>query len=116
MKLKVFCVHDSKASAFLQPFFFPATGQALRAWETTVNDPQTQFNKYPSDFTLYEIGTFDDELAHFEMLEHRVVLGCAADYIRPGMDPKLLGSPVVSKLNGKKDHSDRESTSDDFPF
>lgn len=59
MKLKVFTVYDSKLEAYLQPFYMQSKGQALRSWMDTIQDKDTQFNKHPGDFTLFEIGEWD---------------------------------------------------------
>ena len=60
-RLKVFSVYDSKIKAYMQPFFMQHAGQALRSWENLVNDGQSTVSQHPGDFTLMEIGTFDDE-------------------------------------------------------
>lgn len=60
MILKVFAVRDMKVEAFLQPFFSPSVGGALRAFGDAANDKQCPFNKHPNDFVLFEIGTYDD--------------------------------------------------------
>jgi len=57
--LKMFTVYDSKAETYLRPFTMNSTGEAIRGFITTLNDPSTEFCKYPADFTLFEIGTFD---------------------------------------------------------
>lgn len=82
MVLKVFSVYDSKVGLFMQPFFFSSNGQALRAWETTVNDPQTMFKRYPNDFTLYELGSFDETSGKFKELDSKVNLGSALDFVK----------------------------------
>jgi len=100
MKLKVFCVFDSKISLHLQPFFFPATGQALRAFEEAVSDSKTSFAKYPADFTLLEIGTYEESTGLFEMLPVKINLGTALEYIRPSNnDASML---PMSGLNAVK--------------
>lgn len=60
-KIKVFTVFDVKSSAYMQPFYMHTVGQAVRAWMDSVNDPKTQFNKHPEDFTLFEVAEYDDE-------------------------------------------------------
>lgn len=79
-KMKMFCVHDSKVGAYLQPFFLRSRGEALRAWGSAVNDPQTQFCKFPSDFTLFEIGEFCEDTGSCEMLKAKVALGVAVEF------------------------------------
>jgi len=55
----MFTVYDSKAEMYLRPFTMTSTGEAVRGFITTLNDSNTEFGKYPADFTLFEIGTFD---------------------------------------------------------
>ena len=62
MKVSIYSVYDSKAEAYLQPFFSQSNGTAIRAFEQAVNG-ETEFSKYPADFTLFKIGEFSDESA-----------------------------------------------------
>lgn len=59
--IKVFAIRDVMASAYMAPFTFPARGQAIRAFADTVNDPKTLLNRHPDDYSLYELGEFDEE-------------------------------------------------------
>lgn len=68
MILKVFAVRDLKAEAFLQPFFSPSVGSAMRAFSDAVNDKNCPFNKHPADYALFEIGTYDDSSGLLEAL------------------------------------------------
>lgn len=58
--IKVFAVFDLKAGAYMMPFTMPATGQALRAFSDSVNDPKTGFYRHPGDYELFLIGEFDE--------------------------------------------------------
>jgi len=58
--LKVFAVYDKKAKAYRFPHFHSQAGQAVRSFEDGVNEPNTEIAKHPEDFTLYQIGEFDD--------------------------------------------------------
>ena len=60
MILKVFAVHDAKAEAYMQPFFMANKGTAIRAMTETLTGASNQFQKYPEDFTLSELGEYDD--------------------------------------------------------
>lgn len=64
--IKAFSVFDSKAESYIQPFFFPATGQAIRAFETAAQDENHEFYKHAADYTLFEIGTFNQGTGHLE--------------------------------------------------
>jgi len=59
-KLQMFAIFDKKALAYANPFYYHQKGQALRALEDSVNDPQSPLNKHPEDFTLFHIGEWDD--------------------------------------------------------
>lgn len=81
MILKIFTVYDSKAEAFLQPFMFNSAGQALRAFVDSVNDSNHQFARHPEDFTLFELGTYDDNGAKFDLLDSPKSLGLALEFV-----------------------------------
>lgn len=77
MKLKIFSVYDSKTKAWLKPFFMQHTGQAQRSWEQVAIDPQSEISKYPADFTLFELGEFDELEGNITQYDVRVSLGTA---------------------------------------
>lgn len=88
---KIYTVYDSKAETYLPPFFMRSKGEALRAWIQAVNDEQTQFNKYPADFTMFELGEFDDVTGVINNHLAKQSLGNALEF-RKTMDV----SPVTS--------------------
>ena len=79
---KIFTVYDSKAELFMQPFFMPTTGQAIRSFEDTCNDSSTMFSKHPADFTLFEIGSFEDVTCEIYINDAKVNLGTALEYVQ----------------------------------
>jgi hypothetical protein len=82
MILKVFCLYDSKVESYLQPFFMKARGEAFRAMTDLVSDMSTNVAKHPSDFTLFELGSFDDASAKFEQHATPVSLGVAVEFVK----------------------------------
>lgn len=60
MILKAFCLLDMKAGAFATPFFMHHDAQAIRAVAELGGDLSTTVGRYPSDFALCQVGTFDD--------------------------------------------------------
>jgi len=74
MKTKVYTIFDSKTAAYLQPFYLRSNGEAIRAFTEAVNDPKSTFYKYPEDFILFEIGTWDDNDCCISMLKAPVSL------------------------------------------
>lgn len=69
MKLLAFSVHDSKAEAFVKPFFDVTRGSAIRNFTDAVNEEGSQFNRHGEDYTLYHVGEFDQEMGHFVPME-----------------------------------------------
>lgn len=81
--LKMFSVYDSKTEAFLQPFYALATGAAVRMFEEAATDESHHFHKHSGDFTLFEIGAFNDETGQLIPLITHVNLGNAITLRRP---------------------------------
>ena len=81
MKLKIYSVYDSKAQAYLQPFYMPSRGAALRAWGDAVNDNNGQFKKHAGDYSLFELGEFNDENGTFEIDIQRTNLGNGVEFL-----------------------------------
>ena len=59
MVLKMVVVFDSKSDTYEFPQFVRASGEAVRSFQTLVNDGKSIFFRYPADFILFEIGEFD---------------------------------------------------------
>lgn len=59
-QLRAFSVYDQKAGAYLQPFFMKTKQMALRAIGDLVNDFSHSFSQHKEDYTLYEVGVFDE--------------------------------------------------------
>lgn len=78
---KIFTVYDSKAEAYLQPFFAETTGIATRDFEAAANDETHQFAKHAGDYTLFELGTFAEDTGQFTNLTTPINLGLALTYM-----------------------------------
>lgn len=82
MVVKIFSIYDSKVEAFMQPFFMASKGAALRAFTELVNDKTTTISKNPEDYTLFEIGSFDDANGQVDKVITPVSLGIAIEFIK----------------------------------
>ncbi len=83
MILKVYTVYDTKAEAYIQPFFSPTKGLALRSFQEALIDEKSNISKYPEDFTLFELGEFDQETAKFNLHNTPQSLGVAVEFLTP---------------------------------
>nr|QJB20020.1 MAG: nonstructural protein [Microvirus sp.] len=80
--MKLFSVLDIKAGYFLQPFPETSTIAALRGFDTVVNESKSTFNRFPDDFALMEIGTFDQNTGSFTPHEAPQNLGTARTVLK----------------------------------
>lgn len=80
MKLKVFSVFDIKSELFSAPFYMNTAGEAVRAFRDLVNDKATMPGKYPADYKLVCLGSFDNESGIFDV-EPQVSFGFGTDYV-----------------------------------
>ena len=60
MRLNVYTVYDVASGAYMRPFFMQSDGQALRSFGDIVGDADHEIGKHPEDYSLFRIGTFDD--------------------------------------------------------
>ncbi|AXL15432.1 nonstructural protein [Microviridae sp.] len=60
-----FSIYDSKAGAYLPPFILPREEMAIRTFGDCINATDHQFSLHPEDYTLFRLGTWDDETARF---------------------------------------------------
>ncbi len=82
MILNAYAIFDSKAEAFNSPFFRPTRGQAIREFTEVCNDSASSINKYPEDFTLFHIGSYDDSTGLFTALPTPISLGLALEFVK----------------------------------
>lgn len=106
MRLKVFTVYDSKTEAYLQPFCAITKAAAIRAITDSVNNPKSEFHRWPADYTLFEIGEYDDAKAQYEMLKAQVNLGCLVEFVNANPnDPRQVEMLLNSKKPEKELHA-----------
>jgi len=67
--MKLFTIYDSKCEAYEPPISIKSTGEALRAVEIAVKEPDHRFCKYKADLTLYELGEFNEQTGLLHLYE-----------------------------------------------
>ena len=77
--MKVFSVYDSKAGAYMTPFFADTNGLAVRMFSDICNDRETVYWKHPEDFTLFELGEWSKFNSMFDLLQTPVPLVKASE-------------------------------------
>lgn len=56
---QIFAVYDSAVEAYMEPYFCPSIGVAIRAFKDAVNKDGHPFNSHPDDYTLFKVGEYD---------------------------------------------------------
>jgi len=67
--LKIYSVFDSKAEAYLMPFFSQTQGTAVRSFISAVAEEGNLFRRFAEDYTLFELGEWDQRSAEFHQHE-----------------------------------------------
>lgn len=57
---KIYAVFDSKAGTYTPPFFQHQEAMAIRTFGDCCNDTGHTFGKHPEDYTLFNLGIYDD--------------------------------------------------------
>ena len=92
MKTTMYPIYDSAAQAHLSPMFFHNDGIAIRWFSDGINNEDKQNNlfNHPEHFTLFKVGTFDDKLCQFELLDTPVSLGIGVGFKNPPTEVELI--------------------------
>lgn len=95
MILRAFSVHDVRADIFNVPFFKRSIGEAIRDFTELANDEQSLVSKYPSDYRLLVVGSFNDQDGSF-VTEQPTNLGFASDFKRAQVAQLALPAEVAN--------------------
>lgn len=86
--LGVYTIRDSAAEAFMRPFFAQGKGSAIRSFQDLCNDPEHPVGQHPEDYSLFEVGSFDE------------VTG-----VLDGHEPRSLGNGATFVLGVQLEHA-----------
>lgn len=87
MKLKIYAVHDSKAEAYMNPFFLQNDAMAIRGFSDAANS-DSPIAKHPEDYTLFHIGEYSEAKGEIIPSTPRS-LGNAVEFAKPTEYPTL---------------------------
>lgn len=76
---KAYSIYDSKAEAYSRPFFAINKAMAIRSFQDIAADQQHPIGQHPEDYTLFEIGQWDDTTSELKNITN-ISLGCALEY------------------------------------
>lgn len=78
--MKVFSIHDTKAEAFMQPFYAQNVAMAGRMIDQASSDPNSALGKYPTEFQLYIVAEWDEKRGEITPTPHKN-LGFVSDFM-----------------------------------
>jgi len=81
MKQYMFATFDTKAGFYSRPMFTRSKGEAIRSFADEVNKKDSYLNLHAEDFTLFELGTFEDTDASIELLSTPASVGKALEFL-----------------------------------
>lgn len=79
---KLYSVFDVKATTFAAPFILQNDAIAIRSFAAAVKDPESMLSKYPEDYILYCIGTFDPDSSVIDSFAKPVHLAVASNFVQ----------------------------------
>lgn len=63
MEKKLYSIYDQSSEVYNTPMYFNREAEAIRTFTTLVMDNNSLVSKFPDDYTLYEIGHWNDQTA-----------------------------------------------------
>lgn len=85
VQVNVFVIRDEALKAFNSPVYFPTVDAARRSFGDAVAKDEG-FRSHPADYSLFHIGTYNDETARIEQFAIPVRIATATDYVQPIME------------------------------
>lgn len=87
MKFQLFSVYDAKGEVFLSPFVARSEVEMRRMLTESFRDRnfvETPAGRYPQEFVVYRVGTFEDDFGKLEPADGGMpVRICSLDSLRP---------------------------------
>lgn len=75
MEMQIFTIYDSKAEVYFKPFYLINVPTALRQFSDMCNDPESQIQKHPADYTLFHLGLWTDSDSSFDLSKKSLGVG-----------------------------------------
>lgn len=106
MKLLIFSIYDCKAKTWTRPTFDRTVGNHIRLFQELANDNNHPIGKHPADYTLFQIGEFNESTGEIESFATPTSHGVAVTY----RNRSTATHPIRADLdNTKKEENDEVS-------
>lgn len=76
---KLISIYDSKAELYSYPMIIRSSGEALRLIAADSLNPETKLARHPADFTVFEIGEFDEHTGRVTQHPANINIGAVVE-------------------------------------
>lgn len=94
---KLTTIYDSKSETYMRLHPVKTQGEALRFFTSECNNPQSQLNKWPEDFSLWIVADYDDATGIITPLDKHICLGKAIEYVEESPQMPLINKSEIDK-------------------
>lgn len=104
MILRGYTIYDVKALQYHSPWFAVSDGAAIRSFSDMANDTNTTIGRHPRDYTLFFVGTYDDNNGLFTAIHPPVHVMDAAACVQQQSELPFApqsATPPQPAANGK---------------
>lgn len=91
--MQIYAIFDSKTDAFLPPFISPNNRTAIREVQKAALKPDHPWNIFAADYTLFEIGTWNELKGEIHMHETKINQGTITQ-ILARMTPVMVNQQI----------------------
>lgn len=93
MKVNLYAFKDQTAEVFQMPFCCHNSKEAIRVFDIRLKDKDSMIGRYPEQFSLYEIGSYDDSTGKVEPIDiHLVIMGSDISRKEQALNDSLQGA------------------------
>lgn len=95
MKTQLFAVYDSKTKTYMYPQHSLTKGEAVRNLDDAVNGGKGMVANHPEDFTLFHLGSFDDQTGTYDNKQANEAVITALELVKDNVTP--LDKAIANK-------------------
>lgn len=78
---EIYVIRDQASQTFATPWFSLTLGTAMREFESGVTQPGTAYYDYPEHFSLYRLGTYEEESAQMDLYQEPEFIAKAVEFV-----------------------------------
>lgn len=82
MIYSLYSVYDEKIMSYGPVICMDNEVNAIRAFSSVANDKSSDIGRFPDDFRLYQVGTFDSEAGVIDRFPIPVLVASASKFVR----------------------------------